>query len=247
MGIMIVAAMLAAVQAAPDIKIVDRPGGGYQAQVTSFDATEYDAVVERITSTAKRRCGALSVRFGRFRFDNRIDPARNKTVIENYTQSISCYDPATDPYQPVPADWKASAADTQAVGDFLNRFLGYVDGGNGAAAAEMMDPGSEATKEDMDRITRDLKMHQTGKGRLMPKLETWLANPASASYPGAYAFFTVSMDHPGVAGTCGGITIHRVRSGEFRVAQFDLRTIPQSMVDSGNLSDADLNAICNRR
>jgi hypothetical protein len=246
MGMMIIAAMLAAAQAEPEIKIVDVPGRGYQAQVKSFDATEYDAIVARISALAKRRCGALSVRFGRFRFDNRVDSARNVTVIENYTQSLSCYDPATDPYQPVPADWKASAADTQGANSFVNRFLAHMDGANGAAAAEMMDPSTEATKEDMDRLIRDMKMHWTGKGKLLPRLETWLNNPENAAYPGAYAFFTVLMDDPGVAGTCGGITVHRVRTGEYRIAQYDLRSISQALVDRDNLTNDDLDAICGR-
>lgn len=247
MAAIFVAAMLAAAQPVPEIKIVEVPGRGFQAQVASLDATEYQAVVNRIIERAKQRCGKLSVRFGRFGFDNRIDSARNVTVIEKFKQSFSCYDPATDPYQRVPADWKASAADTQGATAFVTRFLSYMDSGNGAAAAEMMDPLIEATKDDMDRMSKELKMHRTGAGDLVPRFDMWLNNPEFTAYPGAYAFFAVISDHPGVAGTCGGMLIQRVRAGEYRVAQYDVRTISQALVDRDGLSDDRLDALCERR
>jgi len=49
-------------------------------------------------------------------------------------------------------------------------------------------------------------------------LEGWSNNPDDTAYPGAYALFSVIDDHPGIAGTCGGILVQRVREGEYRIS-----------------------------
>jgi hypothetical protein len=73
----------------------------------------------------------------------------------------------------VPANWQASHADTKSITDFISRFLDHVEKNNGAAAAEMMDPAMEATTAMMDQMIRDLKMHRTGAGTMVPQLVGW--------------------------------------------------------------------------
>ena len=125
MATIFVAALLAAASGSPDIKIEVVPGRGYAATVTFIDANEFTPVIDRIKLLAAEKCGKQSVRFGRYFFDNQIDVARGVTVIKDFRQSFSCFDPATDPYKPVPADWKASTADVAAATQFVTRFLTY--------------------------------------------------------------------------------------------------------------------------
>jgi hypothetical protein len=246
MGIMAFALLAAAAAGQPEIKVAAVPGKGYAATVAMIDADQYDSVINRIKALATQRCGKLSVRFGRYYFDNQIDVERGVTVIKDFRQSFSCYDPATDPYKPVPADWKPSTVETSAATQFLSRFLDNLDKGDGAALAAMMDPALEATATEMARFSREAKMHQTGKGAFTGRLDGWLNNPPDAAYPGAYAFFAVLSSHPGIAGTCGGVLLFRVRTGQYVVSQYDVRYISQKLIDDAGYSDEELDRLCQR-
>lgn len=245
MATILLAAMLAA-STTPAIKIEAVPGRGYAATVPVIDENQYEPVIERIKVLATEKCGRLKVRFGRFFFDNQIDVARGVTVIKDYRQAFTCFDPATDPYKPVPADWKASAAEVAAATDYVTRFLTNLDAGNGRALAALMDPQLEATTDEMNRFSREAKMHQTGAGKFTPRLDGWLNNPPDASYPGAYAYFAVLSSHPGIAGTCGGILLYRLSDGKYQVSQYDVRYISQRLIDEEGMSDEEINRLCRR-
>jgi hypothetical protein len=246
MSAIFVAALLAAAQGAPEIKIEAVPGRGYAATVPVIDENQYTPVIERIKLMAAERCGQQSVRYGRFFFDNEIDVERGVTIIKDFRQAFSCFDPATDPYKPVPADWKASAADTAAVTQYVTRFLDNLDAGNGRALAAMMDPQLEATTEEMTRFSREAKMHQTGSGSFTARLDGWMNNPPDASYPGAYALFAVISSHPGIAGTCGGLLVYRVSESKYQIAQYDVRYVSQKLIDEEGMSDEELDRLCRR-
>lgn len=240
-------ALLAAAAAGqPEIQLQPVPGKGYSATVAVIDADQYDPVINRIKVLAAERCGKLRVRFGRYYFDNQIDVDRGVTVIRDFRQSFSCFDPATDPYKPVPADWKANAAEIEAATRVAIRFLDNLDAGNGALLAKMMDPALEATAAEMTRFSEEARMHQTGAGEFTPRLDGWLNNPEDAAYPGAYAFFAVISTHPGIAGTCGGLLLYRVRDGEYRISQYDVRYVSQSLIDDDGYSDDELDRLCRR-
>ena len=246
MSAIFVAALLAAAQGAPEIKIEAVPGRGYAATVPVIDENQYTPVIERIKLMAAERCGQQSVRYGRFYFDNEIDVERGVTIIKDFRQAFSCFDPATDPYKPVPADWKASAADTAAVTQYVTRFLDNLDAGNGRALAAMMDPQLEATTEEMTRFSREAKMHQMGSGSFTARLDGWMNNPPDASYPGAYALFAVISSHPGIAGTCGGLLVYRVSESKYQIAQYDVRYVSQKLIDEEGMSDEELDRLCRR-
>ena len=146
----------------------------------------------------------------------------------------------------MPADWKASAAETTAVTQYVTRFLSNLDAGNGRALAAMMDPQLEATTEEMARFSREAKMHQTGTGSFTGRLDGWLNNPEDATYPGAYAFFAVLSSHPGIAGTCGGVLVYRVSDGKYVISQYDVRYISQKLIDEEGMSDEELDRLCRR-
>jgi hypothetical protein len=86
------------------------PGKGYAAVVETFPVTQLTSVSDRISALGKQRCGRLSARMGRYKYFTSTDN-RGRAVLTQYRQSFSCYDPATDPYQRAPADWKPSAQD----------------------------------------------------------------------------------------------------------------------------------------
>ena len=246
MATILAAALLAATSGTPAIKIEAVPGKGYVATVPLIDADQYDPVIDRIKVMATQRCGRQSLRFGRYFFENQVDVERGVTVIKGFRQNFSCYDPATDPYKAVPADWKANAAEIAAATQVATRFLNYLDTGNGRALAAMMDPQLESTTEEMNRFSKEAKMHQTGTGSFTGRLDGWLNNPPDAAYPGAYAFFAVISSHPGIAGTCGGILLYRPSEGKYYVSQYDVRYISQSLIDEEGFSDEELNRLCQR-
>lgn len=245
MAIMAFALLLAAA-GEPGIQVETVPGRGYSAAVEPFDSGTMASVTERIKVAAAERCGKLSVRFGRHYFDSRIDAARNVTVVENMRQNFFCFDPATDPYKPVPADWTASPAETANATAFATRFLDRLDRGDAVGIA-MMDPLVELTQADWDGLREAVLLHRTGGGgALTPKFVTWVNNPDWAAYPGAYAFFQVLDDHPGIAATCGGILVQRVRENEYRISQYDVQYIAQAFVDEQGLIEEDIQRLCQR-
>jgi hypothetical protein len=239
-------ALLMVAPADPSVRIDAVPGRGYSAVVGTFDSGDFTGVMERVKVIAQQRCGRQGVRFGRHYFDSRVDTTRNVMLIENLKQNFFCFDPATDPYKPVPADWTASAAETASASVFATRFLDRLNRGDAAGMA-MMDPLIEIKKADWDELRKGVIQHrESGDGTLTPQLRGWLNNPEGAAYPGAYALFSVIDDHRGIVGTCGGILLHRVRDGEYRVAQYDVQFISQALADQQGLSDAELDRLCAR-
>ena len=243
---MIIFALLAAAAGQPEIKVAPVPGKGFVATVPVIDADQYNSTIDRIKVLATQRCGTLKVRFGRYYFDNQIDVDRGVTVIKDFRQNFSCFDPATDPYKPVPADWKASAAEITAATSFAKKFVDNLDRSNGAVLASMMDPALEATAAEMKRFSEEAKMHQTGPGEFTVRLDGWLNNPEDAAYPGAYAYFAVISSHPGIVGTCGGLLLYRVRDGVYNISQYDVRYVSQALIDEAGYTDEELNRLCQR-
>ncbi|SKB26311.1 hypothetical protein [Sphingopyxis flava] len=245
MGIVALALLLAAA-GEPGIAIKAVPERGYTAEIETFDSATIGGVMERIKRAAAERCGAQGVRFGRHQFDTRVDTDRNVMLIENMKQNFICFDRASDPYKPVPADWKASAEDTAGASAFVTRFLDLLDRGDAAGIA-MMDPLVELTQADWDGLHKAAMQHRTGSGgALKPQFRLWLNNPPDTTYPGAYAFFSVMDDHPGIEGTCGGILVHRVHASEYRIVQYDVQYISAALVEQQGLTPDELDGLCQR-
>lgn len=49
----------------------------------------------------------------------------------------------------------------------------------------------------------------------------------------------------GIAGTCGGILVQRVREGEYRIAQYDVQFISQALVNQQGLPDSSSTSSAN--
>lgn len=239
-------ALLMAAPADVAIRIEPVPGKGYNALVGTMDSADMTQVMLRVSEQAKRRCGTQSVRFGRYFFDSRIDTTRNVTLIENMRQSFFCFDPATDPYKPVPANWTASPTETANATVFATHFLDRLDRGDAAGMA-MMDPLIEVSKKDWDALRAGTRQFRTGEtGTLTPQFVAWTNNPEGAAYPGAYAYFSVIDDHPGIIGTCGGVLVQRVRENEYRIAQYDVQFVSEALAEQQGLSDDELDGLCQR-
>ena len=110
----------------PAIKIEAVPGKGYAAVVDTFPIAQLTAVSDRISALAKQRCGRLSARMGRYKYFTSTDN-QGRAALTQYRQSFSCYDPATDPYERAPADWKPSAQDQADLTAFAQRYMGLLD------------------------------------------------------------------------------------------------------------------------
>lgn len=239
-------ALLFAAAGEPGIAIKAVPEQGYTAEIGTFDSARIGGVMERIKDVAAERCGAQGVRFGRHQFDTRVDTARNVILIENLKQNFLCFDRATDPYKPVAADWKASDEDTAGGRAFVTRFLDLLERGDAAGIATM-DPLVELTQADWDGLRRAAMQHRTGSGgALSPQFRLWVNNPPETAYPGAYAYFSVIDDHPGIEGTCGGILVHRVRANEYRISQYDVQFISSALVEQQGLTADELDGLCQR-
>lgn len=239
-------ALLVAAAAAPEIKIQSAPGGRFSATTATFDSGAMTDITNRIKDSAEKRCGSQGTRFGKHSFDTRVDTARNVMLVENFQQIFFCYDRATDPYEPVPPGWTASATETSNATVFATRFLDRLDRGD-EAGITMWDPLIEFSKANWDMLRSGAAQHRTGdKGTLTPKFVQWFNNPEWAAYPGAYAYFSVWDDHPGIAGTCGGILVQRVRENEYRISQYDVQFIAQALVDQQDMTDEELDGLCAR-
>lgn len=243
--LMTAAALLAVAapqQALPLIKVETRPGTGYVAIVAGFSPDLLDAVSQRMVAIATQRCGQLKVRFGRFKYFN--GTRDGKAEFQNYRQNFSCFDPKTDPYQPVPASWKPTEQDEKDLLAFAERYLQALDRGDYVAGMPMMEPVIEIEQAEWMDVPSKLKGFSGGRGSWTLSTRGWLNNPEGASHPGAYALVKVSGRYPKLAAYCGNLFIYRQRAGSYLVAQQNLRVIPQNWIDTGRLTRAEAVKLC---
>lgn len=218
---------------------------GYTATIGDHYPDQTPGVMERLKGMAKDRCGALTVRFGKFFYRNGFD-ARGKAMVQEFKQNFACIDPATDPYKPVAADWKPSAQDDADAKAFVDRYLALIDKGDAAAGMQMMEPVAEITREEwMDTSTR-LRTHSgpPGQGRWTATLVGWGNNPEGAAHPGAYTLYKVSGTYPKLAAYCGSLLLYRAGPGKYQVSQQQLKVIPQAFVDDGTIAAGDVPGLC---
>lgn len=230
-------------QTAPEMRMETVPGRGYAVTVEPFPITSAEAVQARLQTLAKERCGALTVRFGRFSFDNKLSSTGEQSVA-NYRQGFQCIDPATDPYQPIAADRKASEADTRSATDFVQRYLASVDKADAAAGMSMFEPMLETTRDEWMVLPKLIRQANANGGVWRAELLNWENNPSGAAHPGAYATFWVSDEHKALAGACGSVMIYRVSRDQYQISQQNIRLVAQSKVDSGGTTADAVRKMC---
>ncbi len=229
----------------PGIKIEAVPGKGYAAVVDTFPVAQLTAVSDRIGLLAKQRCGRLSARMGRYKYFTSTD-AQGRAALTQYRASFTCYDPATDPYERAPADWKPSAQDQADLKAFVDRYMNLLDRGDYIAGMPMMEPILEIEKDEWLSIPNMLKQHGNGSGFWTLKTQAWLNNPEGASHPGRYAFVKVTATYPKIAAYCGTLVIYRPRPGSYLITQQNLSVIPESWITSGRTTRAEALKTCDQ-
>jgi hypothetical protein len=229
--------------AQPAIKIETVPGKGYAAVVATFPVTQLSSVSDRISALAKQRCGRLSARMGRYKYFTSTD-AQGRAALVQYRQSFTCYDPATDPYERAPADWKPSAQDQADLTAFAQRYMGLLDRADYIAGMPMMEPILEIEKDEWLSVPNMLKQHSGGQGRWTLQTLGWVNNPEGAAHPGRYAFVKVTATYPKIAAYCGTLVIYRQRPGSYLITQQNLSVIPESWIASGRTTRAEALKTC---
>lgn len=227
----------------PAIKIETVPGKGYAAVVETFPVAQLTSVSDRISLLAKQRCGRLSARMGRYKYFTSTD-AQGRAALTQYRASFSCYDPATDPYERAPADWKPSAQDQADLTAFAERYMGLLDRADYVAGMPMMEPILEIEKDEWLSVPNMLKEHAGGKGRWTLETLGWVNNPEGASHPGRYAFVKVTAAYPKIAAYCGTLVVYRQRPGSYLITQQNLGVIPESWITSGRTTRAEALKTC---
>jgi hypothetical protein len=227
----------------PVIKIETVPGKGYAAIVETFPVAQLTPVSNRISALAKQRCGRLSARMGRYKYFTSTD-ARGRAALTNYRASFTCYDPATDPYQRAPADWKPSAQDQADLTAFAQRYMGLLDRSDYLAGMPMMESILEIEKDEWLSVPNMLKQHSGGQGRWTLQTLGWVNNPEGAAHPGRYAFVKVTATYPKIAAYCGTLVIYRQRPGSYLITQQNLSVIPESWIASGRTTRAEALKTC---
>lgn len=229
----------------PGIKIETVPGKGYAAVVETFPVGQLTSVSDRISALAKQRCGRLSARMGRYKYFTSTD-AQGRAALTQYRQSFSCYDPATDPYERAPADWKPSAQDQADLTAFAQRYMGLLDRSDYVAGMPMMEPILEIEKDEWLSVPNMLKQHAGGTGRWTLQTLGWVNNPEGAAHPGRYAFVKVTATYQKIAAYCGTLVIYRQRPGSYLITQQNLSVIPESWITSGRTTRAEALKTCDQ-
>jgi hypothetical protein len=229
----------------PAIRIETIPGKGYAAIVGTFPVTQLASVSDRISVLAKQRCGRLSARMGRYKYFTSTD-AQGRAALTQYRSSFSCYDPATDPYERAPADWRPSVQDQADLTAFAQRYMGLLDRSDYVAGMPMMEPMLEVEKDEWLSVPNMLKQHAGGQGRWTLQTLGWANNPEGASHPGRYAFVKVTGSYPRIAAYCGTLVIYRQRPGSYLITQQNLSVIPESWISSGRTTRAEALKTCDK-
>lgn len=229
--------------ASPAIRIESVPGKGYAAVVSAFPVEQVQPVSNRIAAMARQRCGKLTTRFGRFKYFTGPG-AKGAAEYQNYRQSFSCIDPATDPYKPAPADWKPAAQDEKDLMEFAKRYMRAVDEADYVAGMPMMEPVIEIEKDEWMDVPSKLDQFGGGGGKWTLTITGWVNNPDGASHPGSYALVTINGTYPKLAVYCGNLFIYRQRAGSYLVSQQNLRVIPQQWIDSGQMTKSQALKTC---
>jgi hypothetical protein len=238
-GVLMLAAMMPtgapADQSTPMIKVEQVPGKGYRLAVGSFPVSATDSVNAALKVKAEQVCGALKVRWGRYGY-NTLPSTDGSATRENYRQSFSCYDPAHDPYQPAPADWKATAKDDADALVFLKRYLASYDTGDATAGVAMMEPLLEMDKAGW-RAGRVNKSNGVAIRDI--RGPQWALNPEGAAHPGIYAAFGFNGTFADGVRHCGFIVLYRAQPGQYFITQQTVQPYPQGY------SEAQFQEACN--
>lgn len=223
------AAFLLLLQSAPlpELKLV-QAGSSWQVQAGEFRKSGLPAVQDAVMAQAKQRCGQLSIRWGRFSWSTRENGTTDETMVD-FKQKFSCFDPATDPYKAVAADWQPSDQDDADASAFALRYLAAIDAGNVAVVKSMEEPLLDSTPEERSALVTDARGRASPAGRQW-RSPQWARNPDGFAHPGAYAYLVFVAPR-----SCGALVIYRVAAGSYQLTSQQI----YGVMGAAPLSDVD--------
>ncbi|RYE63651.1 MAG: hypothetical protein EOO83_03275 [Oxalobacteraceae bacterium] len=225
----------------PEIRIEAYPAKGFIMKIADHQS-DMD-LVPLLTRLATAKCGKLKPRFGKFNYDTTVD-ANGVRTMRSHTQRFECYDPATDPYRPAPADWQPSEQDKADLIAFTNRFLTAIENGDAVTGMPMMESILEITKKEWMDTSDRLREHAGRPGRWTLEIAGWANNPEGTTHPGTYALVNVDGTYPRLANYCGYLLVYREGPARYVVSQRSLKVIPQAWVDDGSVPRDQIAQLC---
>jgi len=232
-------AQVAAANVALDVKTAS---DGYQIDVReSFDENELQQIQTRFIALGKATCGGMTLRWGRFTYDTQ-HTADGASLIVNMVQRFECIDPATDPYKPVPADWKATEADERASKAAAERYVRAVLANDARTGIAMYEPFAEVDETAWRKAAG--VMPDAGTGSFEVKRIDWMVNPETMAHPGAYVTYVMVGQYSKLAEMCGVLILYRTPGGEFQITQQMLNGVTRAAVESGQITQAQAASYC---
>lgn len=232
----------------PEITLVPLGRGDYRFEVARFERGLADQVQNALETRATAQCGRLKVRWGKFSYETApgMGAESGLEYVVGYQQRFRCYDPATDPYKPVPSDWQPSAEDDRQAQAFTRKFLGLFASDGFQMAKPMFDPELELNQTMWTRQRG--QMSKAGPGSVDLDSIGWAANPEGMSHPGAFARIDFSGEYRDLALMCGWIVLYRKGPDRYEITQMQTYIIPNS--DTAAIASyggrANLKSVCTR-
>ena len=222
----------------PDIKLEADGTRGYVFTVGTFPVADADLINDRLDVLAQQKCGKLRIRWGKYSMTRLPAGARGVTVdsFADYHQAFWCIDPASDPHQPAPAGWKASATDDADARAATVRYLAAIDRGDSVAVHAMYSPSlAEVTSTEEVRTTvTKIGAITTSSPREIVGVRWWL-NPDFGPYPGIF----VAVGYRGPQ-HCGYVLWYRVSPGNYVLSRQEIFGKPmQNKMTADELESLD--------
>jgi hypothetical protein len=181
-------AVLASLQASPQILTESNGPGAWRMTITAKDETDPLRLAERLRPRAAELCGAAGYHFGRYTFDLEQSVAKGSTEVENgpltVVQNVTC-GPAAPVVAPAPAPI-LSEADTLTLNPRLtalsDAYFAALDGGRYGDAFAMVDKamtGGASLEDWTARVRAQQESLGATTERQIGRL-TWYSNPPGA-------------------------------------------------------------------
>jgi hypothetical protein len=174
---------LAGVATMPHITM-EQTAKGYTAKVATFDLRQQAEVDAEIERRAASLCGDREIRWGEFSSLAKLgkNPSSEPAPVTDYSKAFSCVAPDPRIYDPAPADWKPTSADTHDAIALFETYYSKRDGGDFLGAMRLFAPGvlGDAANWAAEMTVTNNKI---GKGKRRITGVTWYVNPDGAPHP----------------------------------------------------------------
>lgn len=240
-------ALLAVLQAGPDIQTEARGPGAWRLTITVKGETDPAVVAPRLQPRAAELCGSAGYHFGSYTFsaDEAVEgPGAGDPPSLTLVQDVACGPPppAPPPTPPAPVLTEADAAELQPkIQALSDRYFAAVDEGRYAEAFAMADEAMTggATLEEWTAREQQRRAATGDRGDRQIGRLTWYSNPDGAPF-GHYAAVDYVGSHA-LQDECGYIVWYRPTPGAaFHLVSQEVIYLPPDL-------DADTRAALRRQ